>query len=29
MESNELKGGRSMIKSMEMENHGDGMICNG
>jgi hypothetical protein len=29
MESNELKGGRSMMKSMEMENHGDGTIGNG
>jgi hypothetical protein len=29
MESEELKGGRSMMKSMEIEEHGDARIGNG
>jgi hypothetical protein len=29
MESEELEGGRSMMKSMEIEEHGDVRISNG
>jgi hypothetical protein len=29
MELNDLEGGRSMMKSMEMEDHGIGRINNG